>query len=320
MAPVTRQQILDELRSYTKVSEKVYQLLTALNYRRETSLKVRDGTWEIYTKTDFVFPYFNTVSSTPVNKFVAVFRGKRDFVLYGSFELLIYLEDTLKKFTEVFLNPPQRFLGIPLMLTTENAQDYGYSRGLTVGLLLMGLDLSYAWVFKLKSGILTGFIDFIKLVYEGNVGLAIGVGIAGSGFYFGFLLIFLPLLYGNICVARAQKLEKTRAETMDREFFEFEYGAETEKSLEEEFNVILEEKRKKQIYGEAEGLWPGLDKERFELLYQQLTAGFFSPERLHELLLNIRNSDPVIDLEVLLDLIIRFRQATPQLEITLSPK
>ena len=321
MAPVTRQQILTELRTYAKVPERVYELLTALNYRRETSLKTGIGTWEIYTKTDFVFPYFLSASHTPVNKFVGIFRSAgRDFVVYGSFELLLYLEETLKSFTDSFLTPPKRFLGIPLVLTPENAQDYGYSRGLIIGLLLMAIDLSYAWVFALKSGILTGFIDFIKLVYEGNVGLAIGVGIAGSGFYFGSLLIFLPIFYGNICVSRARKLEVLRADTMDTEFFEFEYGGEVEKSLEEEFNVILEEKRKGQAYAEVVGLWPGLDKERFELLYQRLRDGFFSPERLYEFLRDIKDTEPVVDLEKLLEVIIKFRKASPKVEITLSPK
>jgi len=171
--------IIAALESFGRIEEQTYRNISALDYLRESVVECREGTWEIFTKRDFVFPYFIRTVTTPVNKFVAVFSGNRKFLIYGSFDSIEDLNKHLVRFARGFLSKPGTFLGIPRRLMYDNAQDYGYLRGLAAGIILMAADLSYSSVFKLQNGILTGFIEFIKQVYYGDPPLAIGVGIAG---------------------------------------------------------------------------------------------------------------------------------------------
>ncbi|HOJ40574.1 MAG TPA: hypothetical protein PK644_08960 [bacterium] len=319
MTLAQRERLLTEVKHFTRVSEETYRTMTALNYRQETVLETRVGRWEIYCKKQFVFPFFVQNVRLPVDRFVAIFKGQREFIVSGAYESLETVKENLRQLTATFLTPVRKWLGIPLTLTTENAQDYGYLRGLFFGCLLVGVDVCYSWFFKLKNGLLTGIIDFIRLVYEGNVGLAIGVGIALTGFYFGFLLIALPIIYGELCVQRAARKETRLLEALSPELLEYEAGHQAELALAEEFNTILEEKRKQEVYEELVKLWPEMDKAGFERLYQRLREGFVSPEALHSFLLEMKSTIPSANLEQFLEVVIKFRQAAPQIEIKLRP-
>ncbi|MCM8768281.1 MAG: hypothetical protein NC911_01145 [Candidatus Omnitrophica bacterium] len=318
MEEVEKQRLFTELKHFNRVNEETYRLLSALSYHLETTLETAFGRWEIFTKHQFVFPYFIQNITTPVDRFVAIFKGNSEFITSGSYDSLETVKANLQRLTEIFFPPKRRWLGIPLELTPENAQDYGYLRGLIFGCLLIGLDVSYSWFFKLKTGLLTGIIDFIRLVYEGNVGLAIGVGIALTGFYFGVLLIAVPIIYGQICVQRASRRENERLETQG-ELLEYEFGRQAEQSLAEEFNTILEEKRKEEIYQELRRDWPELDRAEFQDLYQRLVNGFVSPEDLEVFLKDFNRVVPSGRLEYFLQTVVKFRKASPVLEITLKP-
>lgn len=319
MSSAQQQRFLTEVRYFQKVKENVYQLLTSLNYQKETVCSTPSGTWDIFTKKEFVFPYFVQNVRTPVDRFVAIFRGEKEFIVSGAYDSLEKVKHNLKEITTHFLSPPKRWLGFPLTLTPENAQDYGYLRGLLMGCLAVGLDVGYSWFFKLRNGILTGIIEFIRLVYEGNVGLAIGVGIALTGFYFGFLLIALPIIYGQICFQKAGRKQTKILESLGEELMEYEFGTQAEQALAEEFNTILEEKRKQEIYLQLVKIWPEMEKAGFEALYQRIQEGFVSPESLMDFLKEMKRFIPGASLEKFLELVIRFRKAVPTVEIKLNP-
>ena len=315
MELANKKKILETLESFKNISQDTYQILAILNYKLEETLKIGEGKWEIYTKRNFVFPYFLQITSTPVNKFVAIYNGEKKFIIYGSFENYSELKEELKKFTSEFLRKGKEFFGIPLYLTPQNAQDYGYIRGLLAGIFLIFADLIYSWCFKLKNGILTGFIEYIKLVYDGNPNLGIGIGITGSGLYFGFLLIFLPILYGNICVKRVRKIQEKKLKNLPDSFGDYEYGFRAEQSLREEYTSILEEIRKRNIYNEVIETFPQISKENFEMLYRKLNEGFFSPESLHSFIIDFQRMCKSSDIKKFIEIILKYRKTTPKVEI-----
>jgi len=312
-----RQHILDSFKMFRRVSEKTYQLLSSLNYIKEDSLPMREGVWEIFAKKNAVSPYLIKTVETPVNKFIAIYQSVHPFVVYGSCENPDEVRKNLLRFTEDFIIQPPRVLGIPLQLTPENAQDYGYSRGFTLGLMLMIIDIVYTWSFKLKNGILSGLIDFIRLVYEGNQGLAIGVGFPLTGFYFILPLIVLPIAYGNWCVNRAVRIEERKLQSLPADFLGYEYGADAEKSLEEEFSTLLDESRKKAMFEEAQRRW-NIGMNDFENVYERISDGFLTPESLHAFLRSLQAENPAVDLSEFLDMMIRYRKASPRLEMKIS--
>jgi len=313
-----KQKMLNLLKTFKSISEKTYHLLGTLNYQKEDTVTLKKGRWEIYTKRDFIFPYFLKTINMPVNKFIAIYKGDAEFIIYGSFEKLEEVKENLEKLTISFLTPVGKIFGIYKALKPENAQDYGYTRGLLFGSFLMAADILYSWIFKLKNGVFTGFIEYIKLVYDGIPKLGIGIGIAGSGFYFGILLIFLPIFYGNVCVVRARKIEERKLKELSDDFLDYEYGVEAERSLEEEFNMILEERKKKEIYEEIKKIWQGIGDSDFEMIYQRLKEGFFSPESLYSFLTYIKKIESQIVLMKLLEVIMKFQKAAPRVELKLN--
>lgn len=318
MGLTEKQKILDSLKTFKNINEKTYHLLGTLNYQKEDTVILKKGKWEVYTKRDFIFPYFLKTIDMPVNKFAAIYKEDNEFIIYGSFEKLEEVKENLEKLIVSFLFPVGKIFGIHKTLIPENAQDYGYTRGLLLGGLFMGTDILYSLIFKLKNGVFTGFIEYIKLVYDGIPNLGIGIGIVGSGFYFGILLIFLPIFYGNICVVRAKKIEEMKLKELPDDFLSYEYGVEAERALEEEFNMILEERKKKEIYEEIKKIWQGIDDSDFEMLYQRLKEGFFSPESLYGFLTDIKKIESQMDLMKFLEIIIKFQKALPRVELKLN--
>lgn len=315
------EKIYESIKYFSKISDKTYQLLGWLGYTREKTFQTPVGKWEIYTKRNFKFPYFINHLSAPINKFVAILIGEKEMVVYGSFEESIEeIEKDIVILTQTFFIPPRKILGMPLVLTEENAQDYGYIRGILIGVFFIFLDLGYSWIFKLRNGIITGFIDYIKLVYWGNPPLGIGIGIAATGLYFGVLLILIPILTGNIYVKMAKKVQQKRLEKMPESFKNYEFGIHAERNLAEEFSTIVEEKKKESIYSEIKKIYSGIDKNDFEFLYMEIRKGLLSPEAIYEFLENYRKIiGEKIPIKKFLEIIIKYEKASFQTEIKLTP-
>jgi len=310
--------IYEQIKYFKKISAETYQLIGWLGYKKENEFYLKKGKWEIYTKREFTFPYFISTYSSPVNKFVAIYTsGGISTIVYGSFENIEDLKKNLEKVVKTFFPEKRKFLFIPLTLTEENAQDYGYIRGLILGLFLLGIDIVYSWIFKLKEGILTGFIEYIKRVYDGNPALGIQIGIFGTGLYFGFLLIFIPILLGNIYVKKEEKLRKLKFINLPDEIKEYEFGIKAEQSLREEFEMIVEEKRKEKIYQEISKT-TSISKQDFDNLYFELTQGFLSPESLLNFINNYNEKVKDLPMEKFLEVISKYKKAPIESEIKIQ--
>jgi len=308
--------IYEKIKYFEKINEKTYQLLGWLGFNKEEILETKSGKWEIYTKRNFVFPHFISNFNPPINKFCAIFKNKRELVVYGSFEKIEEIKSHLLKITEIFFKKEKKFCGIPLILTEENAQDYGYLRGLILGFFLIIVDFLYSFIFKLKNGIITGFIDYVKIIYFGTPGFGLFVGITGTGLYFIFLLIILPILFGTYYKRKTTKdiLKKIKLLIQEIKPYGYEFGIEGEKALEDEFALIIEEKKKQQIYNEIKK-FIDLNKNEFEFIYERIKNGFLKPADFLNFLNEIKGILKDFPLEKFLQIVIKYDEARIETEI-----
>ncbi|MCM8820594.1 MAG: hypothetical protein NC932_01395 [Candidatus Omnitrophica bacterium] len=307
------------IKYFKEISPRTYQLLGYLGYNKEREIEATYGTWTIYTKRNFSFPYFNIQVSIPVNRFVAIYKNNnRNMVVYGSFEKdTDEIEKRLMVLTDIMLSPVKKFLGIPTTLTEENAQDYGYIRGVIFGIVLILADFVYSWTFALREGVFTSFIEYIKKVYEGSsAGITNFVGITWTGMYFGIPLILMPIIYGHICVRLAKRKRIKQMKKIEEIASSYEFGIKAEQALEEEFTTIVEEKRKQAIYEEISKITDKLDRDGFETLYTNIRSGFISPEAIDEFIKEFKELvGEGISFEKFVEIVVKYQKAEPSTEI-----
>ncbi|MCM8772947.1 MAG: hypothetical protein NC926_02535 [Candidatus Omnitrophica bacterium] len=298
--------IYENIKFFKKVNEKTYQLLGWLGFTKEETLKTETGIWEIYTN---------------INKFCAILKNSKECVLYGNFENLNELKSHLNRISKIFFKKEKKFLGIPFTLTEENGQDYGYIRGLILGLFLITLDLSYSFIFKLKNGIITGFIEYVKIIYYGTPGFGLFVGITGTGLYFIFLLIIIPIIFGLYYRKKAtNKILKEIDNFIDEVSpYGYEFGIEAEKAIEDEFYLTVEEKKKNQIYMELKN-FVDIEKENFDLLYEKLKRGFLKIDELIKFLEDYQDIFKNFPLIEFLKIIQKYNTAKIETEIRFKIK
>ncbi|MCM8804128.1 MAG: hypothetical protein NC833_02605 [Candidatus Omnitrophica bacterium] len=308
--------IYEKIKYFNKIKEKTYQLLGYLGFNKIETLETDSGKWEIYTKENFTFPYFYSNFNPPTNKFCAIFKNSKEFIIYGSFEKIEYVKEHLFKITNIFLKKEKKFLGIPLTLTEENAQDYGYIRGLIVGFSLIIIDFLYSLIFKLKNGVITGFIEYVKVIYFGTPGFGLFVGITGTGLYFIFLLIILPILFGIYYRKLAMKKILKNIEVFINEIkpYGYEFGIDGEKTIEDEFILIIEEKKKEQIYNELKEKID-ITKNEFEILYEGLKASFLRLDDLLNFIKDYNEKFKNYPLEKFLQIIKKYENAKIETDI-----
>lgn len=309
----------EAIRYFKNINPRTYQLLGYLGYNRETDIETPYGIWTLYTKKNFLFPYFSAEFTIPVNKFLGLYKGKgKDMVVYGSFEDSIdEIKEKLLLITKTMLLPVHKFLGIPTTLTEENAQDYGYIRGVIFGIMLILADFVYSWTFALREGIFTSFLEYIKKVYDGStLGITNFVGITWTGMYFGIPLILMPIIYGHICVKIAEKKRIRQMKKLEEIASGYEFGIKAEQVLEEEFTTIVEEKRKQAIYEEISKITDKLSRENFEALYMKIREGFISPEMIDEFIKDFKEiTENSIPFEKFVEIVARYQKAELTTEI-----
>ncbi|HOK56997.1 MAG TPA: hypothetical protein PLF90_06680 [bacterium] len=304
------------IKYFQKVNSETYQLLGYLGFTKEESFKTNSGEWEIYTKTNFIFPHFISEFNPPLNKFCAILKNTKEFIVYGTFETLEEVKKKLIQLSDIFFKKEKKFFGIPLTLTEENAQDYGYIRGLILGFLLLIFDFSYPFIFKLKSGIINSFIDYVKIIYFGTPGFGIFVGITGTGLYFIFLLIIIPIFFGWYYkkLAIKKNIRKIDRFIKDISGYDYDFGIDAEKTLKDEFTLIIEEKKKEQIYNELKKS-VDVSKQDFENVYEKLKTGFFNISDMLEFIDLYEKTFKNFSLKKLLNIIAKYDTARYLTEI-----
>jgi hypothetical protein len=94
----------------------------------------------------------------------------------------------------------------------------------------------------------------------------------------------------------------------------YEFGIDGEKTLEDEFTLIIEEKKKEQIYNEIKK-FVNLNKNEFELIYERIKNGFLKPSEFLNFLNEYKEILGDFPLEKFLQIITKYQEAKIETEI-----
>ncbi len=154
-------------------------------------------------------------SKQDIIQFFAILNSRlsdKKFVVSGLSEDLDHTVECLKYISSRIISgtsgdTSRRFFRFSNGLTIENAQDYGYIRGLLTGIVLMLIDTIPWHIGSFRpQGVLSTFLEYTRIVYYGTPGFAIVVGMAAIGIYFTILFILIPIMVGNLFVMKAKRL------------------------------------------------------------------------------------------------------------------
>lgn len=301
--------------------------LAKLGYEKYSEFNLNSGRWQIFLlkkKSEIEM----RDQSHSIQFFFAIFFSKtsgKQFPISGIIENVEDLISGLRivsslVFTED-LQGSKKLFRFPRILNTENAQDYGYVRGLAVGIVLMFLDIIPWNIGNFRpSGILTTFLDYTRIVYYGTPGFAIIVGMAAIGIYFTVLFILIPIIFGNFCVFKARKIQSRRVENLPEFLFDCEFGKDAESSLNDQYHNRIENIKKEETYRKALSCWNNFKKEDFYELYKILKDGFCTAENLYDILCRITKLCPDFDIKKFLEIMRDVSRRSMQIVIKISDK
>lgn len=278
----------------------VHITLTKIGYQKYSELKLDSGTWQIFllekkSKTEF-FP-------DQAGRIILIFAiwyskfSDRKFFVSGMCEDFEKIINGLKYISNSILanelDDGRKGFRFSKNLTLENAQDYGYIRGLMAGIALMLIDILpwHIGTFR-PQGILSTFLDYTRIVYFGTPGFAIVVGMAAIGVYFTVLFILIPILTGRFFMVKARKIEQLKISSMPEVLFDCEFGRDAEAFLNEQYRMMVENVKMEEVYKRISSKWKNVRKEDFYELYEIFRGGLITAESLYEVLQKINRSCP----------------------------
>jgi hypothetical protein len=297
-------------------------VLPQLGYREVRSVETEYGHWQIFARTKLLTA--EQMQHIEIQMFFAVYRHRtsgRVFPVAGEFSDINALISNLISISSNLLKEqsPSSFLRIPLSLSEENAQDYGYVRGLILGILLMGMDLLFSIWFRIRPfGVITSILEYTRLVYFGTPGFGIFFGMVAIGIYFTVLFIALPILFGSFYRWKASRIRRFEESKVPDEALIYDYGAGAVTFIDDQYKVLVDDVRKNAMYQEVSSRWPLLDRESFENLYNQLCGGFCTPESLLEALNNIEQCSKDFRLSEFLGIMVAMLKRTPRVNLSIS--
>ncbi|HOK80745.1 MAG TPA: hypothetical protein PK303_07195 [bacterium] len=246
--------------------------------------------------------------------------GEKKFPVSGICDNLDEIITALKYLSSfLFTDGTRRFLF--RKLTIENAQDYGYIRGLIAGIILMLIDTIPWRIGNFRpQGVLSTFLEYTRIVYYGTPGFAIVVGMAAIGIYFTVLFILLPILAGNFYLYKARRRQQSQILLMPECLVDFEYGKDAESSLSEQHIALIDSLKRDEIYKKVSRLWHNFKKEDFYELYEIFRGGFLTPEVLYNLLKKITRNCPDFDFKQFLEIMIDVMKRDTEVVIKVSDK
>ncbi|MCX7706306.1 MAG: hypothetical protein N2115_08660 [bacterium] len=289
---------------YEKFDDNIFIILTKLGYQKNVEVNVPDGTWQIFCmeketgigvcsdKESNIFMFFAIWSPRMFNK---------KFVVSGMYEDLDRTIESLKFISSKILpettDVSKKVFRFPNKLTVENALDYGYVRGLLVGIILMVIDITPWHIGNFRpQGILSMFLEYTRIVYYGTPGFAIVVGMAAIGIYFTVLFILLPIMIGNLFVRKAKRIERNIIYSMPEDLSEYDYGKDAEGALNDHYRQSIEKVKKEEIYKRITSIWKNIKKDDFQDLYEIFRGGLISVELLYNVLKRITETSPNFNL------------------------
>ncbi|MCM8763828.1 MAG: hypothetical protein NC830_00450 [Candidatus Omnitrophica bacterium] len=291
-----------------RFDDKIWITLTKLGYKKHSEINLSNGSWQIFQreKTPDLGTNFN--QKEKIQFFFAVWDPiflTRKFSISGICGNIEELATELK-FVASMLSESQRgIFRLPKKLNVENAQDYGYIRGLVCGFILMLIDVLPWHIGSFRpQGIMSTFLEYTRIVYYGTPGFAIVVGMAAIGIYFTVLFIILPIIVANLYLLKARKIERKLVSSLPDALVEYEYGRDAETFLDQQLQLQIENIKKEEIYKRAVSIWKNIKKEDFYELYEILSGGLISAESLYDALKRITHMCPDFNFKEYLRIII----------------
>lgn len=314
-------------KEFNYFSEDNWINLAKLGYEKYREFDVPFGKWQIFVlKKDISTG--SSKDTQPIQLFFAVFSSKKlkkQFPISGIAENLEEVISGLRMLSSLMSTEESKGLGnllkFPSTLNAENAQDYGYIRGLLIGIVLMLVDIIPWHIGSFRpNGVLSTFLEYTRIVYYGTPGFAIVVGMAAIGIYFTVLFILIPIACGNFYLLKSQKAFRRRVEMLPDFLFECEFGSDAEAFLNQQYKSYIENIKKEEVYRRSLSHWRNLKKEEFIDLYEILQNGFYTAENLYDILCRIKRNCPDFDIKKFLEIMIDVSKKDMQIIMKVSSK
>jgi len=314
-------------KEYESFNEDNWINLAKLGYEKYCEFDVPSGKWQIFILKKDIMTGFGK-DTQPIQLFFAVFSSKtlkKQFPISGIAEDIEEVIPGLRMLSSLTSTREPKSSGnllrFPQTLDTENAQDYGYIRGLLIGIVLMLVDIIPWHIGNFRpNGVLSTFLEYTRIVYYGTPGFAIVVGMAAIGIYFTVLFILIPIACGNFYLFKARKAFRRQIEMLPDFLFECEFGSDAESSLNQQYRSHIENIKKEEVYRRALSFWKSLKREEFIDLYETLQNGFYTAENLYDILCKITRNCPDFDIKKFLEIMIDVSKRDMQIIMKVSDK
>ncbi|MCM8760034.1 MAG: hypothetical protein NC906_09745 [Candidatus Omnitrophica bacterium] len=306
------QKIKLKWKDYKNFNDDLFLTLTKIGYQKGSDIELPEGKWQLFYLMKEIQSAISLNKKNQITNFFAIWipnNQNRKFLVSGISENLDNIANDLKyiarKILTNFSSSERKFFRFSKNLTVENAQDYGYLRGLLAGIMLMIIDITpwHIGTFR-PQGILGTFLEYTRIVYYGTPGFAIVVGMGAIGIYFTVLFILIPIMTGNLFMLKARKIEKNVIFSMPDSLADYDFGKDAEISLNEQYRSLVENIKREEIYKKVVSIWKDLKKEDFFDLYDFFRGGLIAAESLYAILKRITDTCPSFDLKECLKIMI----------------
>ena len=283
------QVIRESLRPTTEnieAKEQADKLLPEFYTDEKYEIKSRKGSWTVYKRNNFAFPYFlEKKREEPESGFCAVYKreGRPQTFFLGKISNSTIIDKAAGSLSRKVLEQWPLFSRPPKSLTAEN----GLSYGLRVGLLfviIVGSFIAFDYILlpkfgrEIGKGLGISFSTGINVEnYQSILGAFLNKTLSPkhirllNSFYSLVTLIVLPMLAGGIIYEFLGKwADKRRTKDFSQEAFSFLFGKEAIDKLLAEYKSIEEEKCKTALYERLTGLGMNTSKDNFEQIYNEI--------------------------------------------------
>ncbi|GEM_PF-587872 len=311
-----------------RFSEDIWIILTKLGYQKHSEIKLPDGIWQVFCTEKIPELKIQSIERQKIMLFFAIWNQahtEKKFIVSGMCESIENLKGPLKFVSSIISHSSdrirKRFFRTAEMLSVENAQDYGYIRGLTIGIILMLIDILPWHIGRFRpQGIMSTFLDYTRIVYYGTPGFAILVGMAAIGIYFTVLFILFPITVGNLYLMKARRIERNIIESLPEVLFDWEYGKDAEASLYEQIRTATENIKREETYRQIVSRWKSINRADFYELYEIFREGLISARALYGILQKITKTCPDFDFNEYLRIMSDVNEKTTEVVLKISDK
>ncbi|MCM8764578.1 MAG: hypothetical protein NC830_04370 [Candidatus Omnitrophica bacterium] len=324
---MSKEEILQRIKlkwkEYT-FDDRIWITLTKLGYQKHSEIDLSNGTWQLFKKVKTPDLGTHANRKQKIMFFVAVWKpmsSNEKFPISGMCENIDDMISGLKLISSILSEDQYGLFRLRKKLNVQNAQDYGYIRGLLCGLILMFIDILpwHIGAFR-PQGIMSTFLEYTRIVYYGTPGFAIVVGMAAIGIYFTVLFIILPIIAANLYLIKAKRIEYNLVSLLPDILAECEYGEEVEIFLDQQLKSQIDNIKREETYRRVVAIWKNMKREDFYELYEIFRGGLITAESLYDVLKRITHICPDFNLKEYLRMMIDTEKRDTEVILKVSDK